>query len=85
MANTNTRLSYQQIGNKLLVATLLTGDNAQTTITAIELGLSRIECAWIQDVNDDAELAISTYAGTSIVISAAISTGTYQILFCIGS
>jgi len=84
MANTFTRVGYQQLGNKLLTIHLVTGDAATTTITAKSVQLSRIECAWLQDVDDAASLTLTTYKGTSIELSAAIDTGS-QLLFAIGS
>jgi hypothetical protein len=47
--------------------------------------LSRIECAWLSDVDDGAELTLTTYKGSAIVTSAAIGDGQYQLVFCIGS
>jgi hypothetical protein len=83
MANTITRLGYQQLGNRFLTISLITGDGATTTITAKSIQLSRIECAWLADVSDGAELTLTTYAGSSVELSAAIASGA-QMLFAIG-
>jgi len=85
MANTFTRLGYQSLGNKIMTITLVTGDASVTTITAKSLQMSRIECAWLQDVDDTADLTLTTYRGSSIELSAAIGSGQTQILFAIGS
>jgi hypothetical protein len=84
MANTNTQLSYQSLGNKIMTVTEVNGDGAQTTITAKELKMSRIECAWLQDSGDTADLTLTTWKGSSIELSAAIGSGTIQLLFAIG-
>jgi hypothetical protein len=84
MANTFTRVAYQQLGDKLLTVHLVTGDGATTTITALSLQMSRIECAWLQDVDDAASVTLTTYKGTSIELSAAIASGS-QLLYAIGS
>jgi hypothetical protein len=84
MANTITRLGYQSLGNKIMTVNLITGDGSTTTITALSLQMSRIECAWLQDVSDDAPLTLTTWKGSSVELSAAIDSGS-QILFAIGS
>ena len=86
MAYTFTRIARQTIGNKVLTVTLLSeaASDGATTVTAKQLQLARIECAWLQDVDDAASITLTTYKGTSIVLSAAIDTGS-QLLFAIGS
>jgi hypothetical protein len=85
MANTFTRIGYRTLGDKILTIQKVTADATTTTITAASLGMSRIECAWLQDVDDAADLYLSTYKGTSIVLSAAIGSTQNQLLFAIGS
>jgi hypothetical protein len=54
-----------------------------TTVSAGLLNLSRIDEAWTQDVDDAADLAVSTYSGTTVVVG--VITGTKkQLLFAIG-
>jgi hypothetical protein len=84
MANTITRVGYQSLGNKIMTVNLITGDAATTTITAKSLQMSRIECAWLQDVSDTADLTLTTWKGSSVELSAAIDGGG-QLLFAIGS
>jgi hypothetical protein len=85
MANTNIRLGYQSLGNRIMTIHSVNGDGVQTTVTAKELGMSRIECAWLQDSGDTADLTLTTWKGSSIELSAAIGSGTIQLLFAIGS
>jgi hypothetical protein len=85
MALTYTRVGRQTLGNKVLTITQVTGDGSATSITALGLQLSRIECAWLSDVDDAAELTLTTYSGTAIVTSAAIGNTQKQLVFAIGS
>lgn len=55
-----------------------------STITAVEVGLREIIAAWIQDVDDNAELLLTTYAGTSVVASAEITATKKQVFNLIG-
>jgi hypothetical protein len=72
------------IGNRVLVTALVMGDGTMTTVAASLIGLSRIDVAWTQDVDDAADLGLSTYAGSTVVMDAAITDDQYQLLFCIG-
>jgi hypothetical protein len=85
MAYTFTRIARQSLGDKILTVTLLSeaASDGATTVTAKQLQMARIECAWLQDVDDAASITLTTYKGTSIVLSAAIDTGS-QLLFAIG-
>lgn len=85
MALTYTEVARQTIGNKVLTCYSVKGDGSETSISALQMKLSRIECAWLSDVNDAAELTLTTYKGSAIVTSAAIGSGQYQLVFCIGS
>lgn len=85
MALEYTRKGRQTMGNKVMTVTLVKGDGSATSITALGLQLSRIECAWLQDVDDGADLTLTTYKGSAIVTSAAIGNGEYQLVFAIGS
>lgn len=67
-------------GDKVLTVHLITGG---TTVTAVNVGLSRIENAWFQDVDDDNPIQVSAYAGTSITFEEITATKT-QLLFCVG-
>jgi hypothetical protein len=84
MALTYTRKGRQTMGNRVMTITLVKGDGSTTSITASGLQLSRIECAWLQDVDDAADLTLTTYKGSAIVTSAAIGSGQYQLVFAIG-
>jgi hypothetical protein len=55
-----------------------------STITAAEVGLQKIIAAWLQDVDDNAELSLTTYSGSSVVAAAEIGAGTYQIFHLVG-
>jgi hypothetical protein len=83
MANTITVKQRFSLGDRWLVAAEITGDGSATSITALSLGLTRIDLVWWADVDDDNALQTSTYAGTSIT-TEAISSGKKQLLFCIG-
>ena len=85
MALTYTEVSRQTIGNKVLTCYAITGDGSVTTITALAMKLSRIECAWLSDINDAQELYLSTYSGSTVEVDTAIQSGQIQLLFCIGS
>lgn len=85
MALTYTRVARQQIGNKVLTCTAVTGDGSTTSITALGLQLSRIECAWLSDVDDAQELYLTTYKGSAIVVDTAIQNTKTQLVFAIGS
>jgi hypothetical protein len=85
MALTYTRVGRQTLGNKVLTITLVTGDGSETSITALGLQLSRIECAWLSDVDDAQELYLSTWKGSAIVVDTAIQSGQKQLVFAIGS
>jgi hypothetical protein len=73
------------MGNRVMTITEVTGDGSTTSITALGLQLSRIECAWLQDVDDAADLTLTTYKGSAIVTSAAIGNTQKQLVFAIGS
>jgi hypothetical protein len=85
MALTYTRVGRQTLGNKVLTITKVTGDGSVTSIPASALQLSRIECAWLSDVDDGAELTLTTWKGSAIVTSAAIGSTQNQLVFAIGS
>ncbi len=85
MALTYTRKGRQTMGDKVMTITLVTGDGSETSITALGLQLSRIECAWLQDVDDAADLTLTTYKGSAIVTSAAIGNGEFTLVYAIGS
>ena len=72
------------LGDRVLVCLRLEGDGTMTTLHAPTIGLSRIDVAWTQDVTDAADLGLSTYAGTYIVLDAAITDSQYQLIFAIG-
>ncbi len=85
MALTYVRKGRQTMGDKILTITEVKGDGSETSITALGLQLSRIECAWLQDVDDAADLTLTTYKGSAIVTSAAIGNGSYMLVYAIGS
>jgi hypothetical protein len=76
-----TILGRHNLGDRWLVSAAITGGD---TITATSLGLIRIDCAWLQDSGDSAELMLSTYAGSQVVLDSAIGAGTIQLLNVIG-
>ncbi len=84
MALTYLEVSRQSIGNKVLTCYSVKGDGSETSITALAMKLKRIEAAWLSDVDDGAELALSTWKGSAIVTSAAIGSGQYQLVFALG-
>lgn len=72
------------LGDRVLVAAEITGTaGGATTVTAASLGLSRIDVVWSMDIDDDAQLGVSSYSGTSITLDA-ISNTKKQLIFCIG-
>jgi hypothetical protein len=68
------------LGDRWVVVTEV---SAGVTVTAVSLGLVRIDAAWLQDAGDNASVLLGTYAGSEVVLSAAPSGGT-QLLFCLG-
>ena len=71
------------LGHRVLVCAELTADGTMTTIAAGLLGLTHIDSAWTQDVDDAANLACSTYAGSSVIVGVITNTKK-QLLFAIG-
>lgn len=55
-----------------------------STITAVEVGLREIIAAWLQDVDDNAEVALTTYAGTSVVLAAEITAAKKGVMNLVG-
>lgn len=72
------------IGNRVLVGARITGDASKVTLSAGLLGLQRIDTAWLADNDDNAELYLTTYKGTSVVFDTAIGSGSYYLVFAIG-
>lgn len=68
------------LGDRWLVSCAITGG---TTVTATQLGLIRIDCAWFADVDDNNSIDISAYAGSSITFTEITATKIQQ-LFVIG-
>lgn len=83
MADTVLILRRVALGDRVLVCAKITGDGSDTSKTAAELGLTRIDCCWWADVDDDNAMQTSTYAGTSITHEAITNTK-IQLLFVIG-
>jgi hypothetical protein len=67
------------LGDRWVVVTEVT---AGDTITAVSLGLNRIDCAWVQDCGDNASLMTSTYAGSEVVLDTAPDAAI--LVFCLG-
>ena len=55
-----------------------------STITAVEVGLQKIIAAWLQDVDDNAEVALTTYSGTSVVLAAEITAAKKGVMNLVG-
>lgn len=85
MALTITRLNRCNIGDRILVVvSALSGAGGETSITAAEVGLQRIDSAWTQSVDEAAApIAISDYSGTSITFGA-LTNGDTSLFFLIG-
>jgi hypothetical protein len=75
-----TKLGRHAWGDKVLTVHSITGG---TVVTAVQVGLSKIENAWFQDVDDANPLAVSVYAGSSITFEEITATK-IQLLFCVG-
>ena len=84
MALTYLEVARQTMGNRVLVCYSVKGDASETSVTAKAMKLQRIDCAWLSDVDDAAELTLTTWKGSAIVTSAAIGSGQYQLVFAIG-
>lgn len=77
-----TIVSRVTLGNRVLVCAKTYGTG--TTFTAKQVGLSRIDTAWTQSVDEAAApIAISDYSGTSITF-ATLTAGDYNLFFLIG-
>ena len=79
-----TKESRVTIGNRVLVAAKILGDASKVTLSAGLLGLQRVDVAWLADVDDNAELYLTTYKGSSLVFDTAIGSGSYYLVFAIG-
>ena len=75
-----TILGRHPLADRWLVTAELTGG---TTVTAVSLGLVRIDAVWFQDVDDNNSLDVSVYAGPSITFTEITATKK-QVLFAIG-
>jgi hypothetical protein len=70
------------LGNRVLVCLQTHGTG--TTFTALQAGLSRIDTAWTQSVDEAAApIAISDYSGSSITFGT-LTAGDYNLFFLIG-
>lgn len=70
------------LGNRILV--VLQTEGTGTTFTAAQAGLSRIDAAWTQSVDEAAApIAISDYSGTSITF-ATLTAADFNLFFLIG-
>lgn len=83
MANTYSIEKMTHMGDMRMTITLITGDASTTEITNTDIGLSKIQFAWLQDVDDGAALGMAITT-TTITLTAAIGSGEYQWLFAIG-
>ena len=72
------------LGNRVLVAAAITGDASKVTLSAGLLGLQRIDVAWLADVDDNAELYLTTYKGSTVVFDTAIGSSSIYLVFAIG-
>ncbi len=72
------------IGNRVLVVAKITGDASKVTLSAGLLGLQRIDAAWLADVDDNAELYLTTYKGSTVVFDTAIGSGSFYLVYAIG-
>jgi len=75
-----TILGRHNLGDRWMVSAAITGG---TTVTAVSLGLIRIDCAWFQDVDDNNDTPISSYAGSSVTFTEITATK-IQVLNVIG-
>ncbi len=83
MADTISIIKRISLGNRWLVIAKITGDGADTSKTAAELGLTRIDAVWWADVDDDNAMQTAVYAGTTITHEAITNTS-IQLLFAVG-
>ncbi len=72
------------IGNRVLVGARILGDGSKVTLSAGLLGLQRIDIAWLADNDDNAELYLTTYKGSTVVFDTAIGSTSYYLVFAIG-
>jgi hypothetical protein len=75
-----TILGRHNLGDRWMVSAAITGG---TVVTAISLGMIRIDCAWFQDVDDNNDTPISDYAGESVTFTEITATK-IQVLNVIG-
>jgi hypothetical protein len=83
MANTYTIEKMTHMGDMRLTITKVAGDGSDTTIANTDIGLAKIQFAWLQDIDDGAALGMAV-TSTTITLTAAITNGQYQRLFAIG-
>jgi hypothetical protein len=75
-------IGRHNLGDRWMVSAIITGG---TLVTAVSLGMIRIDCGWFQDIDDDPTTAIplSTYAGSQVAFTE-ITAGSEQVLNVIG-
>jgi hypothetical protein len=67
-ADVVTILARETLGDRVLVIAVVTGG---TWLTARSLQLHHIDYCWIQNVSDDAAIAVSDYSGATITYTEA--------------
>ncbi len=83
MANTYTIEKMTHMGDMRMTITKVEGDGSDTTIANTEIGLAKIQFAWLADIDDGAALGMAVTT-TTITLTAAIGSGQFQRLFAIG-
>jgi len=85
MAITLTKVARTTFGNRVFTCySALSTAGGETSITAKSVGLSRIDVAWTQSVDEaTAELDISDWSGSSITFGA-LTNGDTTLFFFIG-
>lgn len=82
MALTVTVKQRYHMAKKILVICEVTCDGSASSMTASQIGLSRIEASHAQNIDDTAQAVIGTYSGTSITVNG---TNTKKhLVFCYG-
>lgn len=84
MANTYDIKKMTHMGDMRMTVTEVTGDGSATTIANTDVGLAKIQFAWLQDIDDGAALGLVVTSPTLLTLSAFITSTEKQMLFAIG-
>jgi hypothetical protein len=68
-------------GGLVHIAIEITGGS---TVSAVEVGLKKIIAVWTQDVDDNAQLVMGTYAGSNVVADAEVTASKKQVFNLVG-